>query len=73
MEGILLTSGAYSTVIPIILGLLVLGFGIAGIALGHASDAEDAGRRVFWAEWPVTEARKPAPSEEEKMDVRKAA
>ena len=73
MEGILLVSGAYATVIPIILGLLVLGFGIAGIALGHVSDAEDTGRRVYWAEWPVTGERKPDAPEEEKKDVRKAA
>jgi hypothetical protein len=73
MEGILLGSGAYATGLPIVLGLLVLGFGITGIALGHASDAEASGRRATWAEWPVTEAKKPMPPEEEKVHVRKAA
>lgn len=63
MEGILLVSGAYATILPIILGLLVLGLGIAGIVLGHASDAE----------WPVTGERKPDAPEAEKKDVRKAA
>jgi hypothetical protein len=81
MEGILLGSGAFSTAMPIFLGLLVLGFGIAGIALGHASDAEAVGRQVSWVEWPVPEAKKPMPPEpaksespeEEKDRIRKAA
>jgi len=81
MEGILLGSGAFSTIMPIILGLLVLGCWVAGIALGHASDAEAVGRRVYWAEWPVPEAEKPISPEpekserpgEEKEHIRKAA
>jgi hypothetical protein len=81
MEGILLGSEAFSTTMTIFLGLLVLGFGVAGIALGHASDAEAAGRRVSWAEWPVPEAKKPIPQEPAKSDrteqekdrIRKAA
>jgi len=81
MEGILLGSGAFSTIMPIYLGLLVLGFGIAGIALGHASDAEAVGRRVYWAEWPVPDAQKSVPPEPEKSErpeeekgrIRKAA
>jgi len=81
MEGILLGSGAFSTIMPIFLGLLVLGCGVAGIALGHASDAEAVGRRVYWAEWPVPEMKKPISPEpekserpgEEKEQIRKAA
>jgi hypothetical protein len=81
MEGILLGIDAFSTTVPVFLGLLVLGFGIAGIALGHASDAESVGRRVYWAEWPVPEANKPISPEpaksgrpEEEMGrIRKAA
>jgi hypothetical protein len=81
MEGILLESGVFSSTMPIILGLFVLGFGIAGIALGHASDAEALGRRVYWAEWPVTEVEEPGTPEparsehpeEEKIPIRKAA
>ena len=81
MEGILLGSGAFSTNMPIVLGLLVLGCWVAGIALGHASDAEAVGRRVFWAEWPVPEGEKPISPEpekskrpeEEKEHIRKAA
>jgi len=81
MEGILLGSGAFASAMPIYLGLLVLGFGIAGIALGHASDAEAVGRRVDWAEWPVPEEARPIAPEpgtserpgEEKGHIRKAA
>jgi len=81
MEGILLGSGAFSTTMPIFLGLLVLACWIAGIALGHASDAEAVGRRVYWAAWPVPEVKKlisqePEKSErpgEEKEHIRKAA
>jgi hypothetical protein len=81
MEGILLGSEVFSTTMPIFLGLLVLGFGVAGIALGHVSDTEAVGRRVSWAEWPVPEANKPMPPdpakserpEEEKGRIRKAA
>jgi hypothetical protein len=81
MEGILLGSTAFSTTMPLFLGLLVLGCGIAGIALGHASDAEAVGRRVYWAEWPVPEVKKPISQEpekserpgEEKEHIRKAA
>jgi len=81
MEGILLGSGVFATTMPIYLGLLVLGFGVAGIALGHASDSEAVGRRVYWAEWPVPEEKKPIAPEpgkserpgEEKEHIRKAA
>ncbi len=81
MEGILLGSGAFSTIMPILLGLLVLGCGVVGIALGHASDAEAVGRRVYRAEWPVPETKEPIPPEtekserpgEEKGQIRKAA
>ena len=68
MEGILLGSGAFSTTMPIFLGLLVLGCWVAGIALGHASDAEAVGRRVYWAEWPVPEAKNPIAPEPEKSE-----
>ena len=68
MEGILLGSGEFSTFMPIFLGLLVLGCGVAGIALGHASDAEAVGRRVSWAEWPVPETKKPIVPEPEKSE-----
>jgi hypothetical protein len=68
MEGILLGSGAFSTILPIFLGLLVLLCGIAGIALGHASDAEAVGRRVYWAEWLAPEVKKPVWPEPEKSE-----
>jgi len=81
MEGILLGSGAFSTILPIFLGLLVLLCGVAGIALGHASDAEYVGKRVKWAEWLAPEVKKPIwpepenseRPEEEKKHIRKAA
>ncbi len=81
MEGILLGSGAFSTILPICLGLFVLICGFAGISLGHASDAEAVGRRVYWTEWPVPETKKPISPEpeksertgEEKEHIRKAA
>ena len=81
MEGILLGSGAFSTTMPIFLGLLVLLCGFAGISLGHASDPEYVGKRVKWAEWLAPEVKKPIwpePEEsarpgEEKEHIRKAA
>ena len=81
MEGMLLGSGAFSTILPIFLGLLVLICGFAGISLGRASDAEYVGRRVKWAEWLAPEGKKPIWPEpeksegpgEEKEHIRKAA
>jgi hypothetical protein len=81
MEGILLGSGAFSTILPIFLGMLVLLCGFAGISLGHASDPEYVGKRVKWAEWLAPEVKKPVWPEpktserrgEEKEHIRKAA
>ena len=81
MEGILLGSGAFSTILPIFLGMLVLLCGFAGISLGHASDPEYVGKRVKWAEWLAPEVKKPTWQEpetserpgEEKEHIRKAA
>jgi hypothetical protein len=81
MEGILLGSGAFSTILPIFLGLLVLLCGFAGIALGHASDPEYVAKRVYRAEWLAPEVKLPIAPEpeksertgEEKEHIRKAA
>ena len=81
MEVILLGNGAFSTILPIFLGLLVLICGFAGISLGHASDPEYVVKRVKWAEWLAPEVKKPTWQEpetserpgEEKEHIRKAA
>jgi hypothetical protein len=81
MEGILLGSGAFSTILPIFLGLLVLLCGFAGISLTHASDPEYVRKRAKWAEWLAPEVKKPIWPEpekserpgEEKEHIRKAA
>ena len=81
MEGILLGSGAFSTILPVFLGLLVLLCGFAGISLGHASDPEYVDKRAHWAEWLAPEVTRPIwpepetseRPEEEKEHIRKAA
>jgi hypothetical protein len=44
MEGILLGSGAFSTTMPITLGLIVLVCWGIGVYLGHAADEEKSER-----------------------------
>ena len=60
MEGILLAAPIFASTVAII----GAGFGLAVvlqmILLGYVADEEAKGRRLFWAEFPIAEARKTA-------------
>ena len=66
MEGILFITpvGAAAAVIG---GTVVLGGAVAVAILGRLADEEAGGVRHFWAEWPLPEARKEEPAEEERV------
>ncbi|MBP2669169.1 MAG: hypothetical protein H6Q80_1371 [Deltaproteobacteria bacterium] len=53
MEGIILDFEALVSPWAIVGGVSLLAVGVALMLLGHASDEEKAGRRLYWAEWPV--------------------
>jgi hypothetical protein len=53
MEGIILGLEALTSPWSIIGGVSLLAVGIALMLLGYVSDEERAGRRAFWAEWPI--------------------
>ena len=66
MEGIVLegiTVGFGSAIV----GFLILVAAYTVTILGSMADAEEAGARFPWAEWPLPEAEIPAPPEEEKV------
>ena len=69
MEGILLAAPIFESTVA----LIGAGFGLAVvlqmILLGYVADEEAKGRRLFWAEWPLPEAKKPMPV----VEIRKAA
>jgi hypothetical protein len=53
MEGIILGLEALTSPWSVIGGVSLLAVGIALMLLGRVSDEEKAGRRAFWAEWPI--------------------
>jgi hypothetical protein len=69
MEGILIDYGVLgSGVFMSALVLLVLVF--EGVLLARLAEAERAGKRFFWAEWPLPESEPHEPAE---LDVMRAA
>lgn len=64
MEGIVLDAALFDSPVALLCGVAILAIAVAAILLGSVADAEAAGRRVFWAEWPLPEAEHEAPSPE---------
>lgn len=64
MEGILLDLGTAVSPWPFMGALAALALAAGTILLGYMAEEEKAGRRLFWAEWPLPE-REEAPGEEE--------
>jgi hypothetical protein len=56
MEGILLDLGTAVSPWNVIGALNALAFAAGTILLGYTADEEEAGRRLFWAEWPLPES-----------------
>jgi hypothetical protein len=65
MEGIILELEGLVSPLWFITGVSLLAV-VAGIVMfGYASDEEKAGRRLYWAEWPIPGSEEPSSEEEE--------
>ena len=70
MEGILFETPV-SVAAAMIGGTIVLGAALVVAILGRIADGGAAGRRYFWAEWPLPDTGKEEPAAEE--EFRRAA
>jgi len=66
MEGIILEAEVLASPWGIIAGLLLLVIGAVSALFGYMAEEEKAGRRLFWAEWPIPETG-PSPFIEEEF------
>ncbi|MBI5576244.1 MAG: hypothetical protein HY896_07745 [Deltaproteobacteria bacterium] len=64
MEGILLEIESILSPFAVLSGLALIVVGACGILLGHMSDEEAEGRKVYWAESPFTDVSEPTAREE---------
>ena len=65
MEGIILELEALTTPLAGIVGLSLLAVVFGIVMLGYTAEEEKAGRRLYWAEWPIPGSEAPSPEEEE--------
>jgi len=65
MEGIILELEALATPLAAVVGssLLAVVFGV--VMFGYTSEEEKAGRRLYWAEWPIPGSEEPSSEKEE--------
>jgi hypothetical protein len=59
MEGILLSIEALTSPWGVIGGISLLAIATVSSVFGYAAEEERAGRRLFWAEWPIPESGSP--------------
>jgi hypothetical protein len=59
MEGILLGIEASISPWGVIGGIFLLAIATVSSVFGYAEEEERAGRRLFWAEWPIPESGPP--------------
>ncbi len=52
-------------------GFVLLVLSVCGICLGYMAEEEKAGRRLYWAEWPIPESGEAVP--DNVVTLRKAA
>ncbi len=69
MEGIILDTSVFSSVVAFLGGIALLATVAAAILLGSVAEREARGERVFWAEWPIpsSETHAPAGTDELRM------
>ncbi len=72
MEGIVFDAAVIDSAVAFLCGLAILAIAVAFILIGSVYDKEAAGRRVYWAEWPLPEAGPETPAEEEETAPRAA-
>ncbi len=65
MEGIVLEVEALASPWGFIAGLSLLAIVAVTVLFGYMAEEEKAGRRLFWAEWPIPESGPPPIFEEE--------
>ncbi len=64
MEGIVFDAAVFDSAVTFLCGLAILVIAVAVILIGTVYDKETAGRRIYWAEWPLPEAESRPPAEE---------
>jgi hypothetical protein len=64
MEGIILSLEALTSPWSIIGGVSLLAIVVRAVAFGYMEEEEKAGRRFFWAEWPIPGSEVFSPKEE---------
>ncbi len=72
MEGIVFDAAVFDSGVAFLCGVAILAIAVAVILIGSVYDKEAAGRRVYWAEWPLPETEPRAPAEEERKAQRAA-
>ena len=64
MEGIAPTTEFIGSVFAYLGGVALLAFVVSAVLFGYMAEEERKGNRLFWAEWPISEAGE-AEAEEE--------
>jgi hypothetical protein len=64
MEGIILGLETLASPWNIIAGVSLLAVVVGGVLLGYMSEEEKSGRRLYWAEWPISDFEITSPKEE---------
>ena len=71
MEGIALATEFIGSV-AYLGGVALLAFVASGVLLGYTAEEEKSGRRLYWAEWPLSEAGEPASPDVEREYLKAA-
>ena len=64
MEGIILSLEALTSLWSVIGGMSLLAVVVGVVLFGYMAEEEKAGRRLFWAEWPIPETEPSSYKEE---------
>lgn len=70
MEGIILGLEALTSPLSFIGGVSLLAVVVGVVSFGYMAEEEKAGRRFYWAEWPIPGSEEPS---SEKVELRLAA
>lgn len=65
MEGIILSLEALTSPLSFIGGVSLLAVVVGVVLFGHMAEEEKAGRRFYWAEWPIPGTEETSFEEEE--------
>jgi len=72
MEGILIEMEAFAPVGVFFAGLILTTLVATAILLGYTAEEEKSGKRLYWAEWPLSGTRETASSVVERKYLKAA-